>query len=66
MHRKPVSSSRIASVGWEKDTLEVEFNRGAVYQYYDVSYNEYLSFMNSSSLGSTLSQLDKTHRYSRV
>lgn len=66
MLRQPVSSSRMSSVGWENDTLEIEFKDGAVYQYYDVTHSEYLAFMNSPSLGSALSKLDKIHRYSRV
>ena len=66
MLRRPVSSSRMKSVGWMNDVLEIEFNDGAVYQYYDVSQNEYLSFIGSSSLGHALSILDKQHRYRRV
>lgn len=66
MFRQPVSSSRMSSVGWENDTLEIEFKDGAVYQYYDVTHSEYLAFMNSPSLGSALSKLDKIHRYRRV
>lgn len=66
MLRNYVSSSRIRSVGWEDDTLEIEFHNGAVYQYYNVSQDEYLDFINSSSLGSALSKLDKVHPYNRV
>lgn len=66
MRRQAVSSSRISSVGWENDTLEVGFPDGSVYQYYNVSRDEYVAFMNSSSLGSALSRLDKVHRYRRV
>ncbi len=66
MQRHYVSSSRISSVGWENNTLEVEFTNGAIYQYYNVSQTEYNSFINSSSLGHTLSILDKTHSYRRV
>lgn len=66
MNRQPVSSSRIRSVGWSNNTLEVEFNDGAVYQYHGVPESEYRSFINSSSLGSALSQLDKRHPYNRV
>jgi len=43
-----------------------EFHNGVVYQYYNVSKNEYLDFINSSSLGSALSKLDKVHPYSRI
>lgn len=66
MNRHPVSSSRMRSVGWENDTLEIQFNDGAIYQYYNVSQSEYQNFINSSSLGSALSRLDKCHRYQRV
>ena len=66
MLRHSVSSTRIASVGWENDTLEVEFHNGAVYQYYNVSRSEYQNFMSASSLGSGLSRLDKIHRYRRI
>lgn len=66
MQRHYVSSSRISSVGWENNTLEVEFTNGAIYQYYNVAQTEYNSFINSSSLGHTLSILDKTHSYRRV
>ncbi|MBQ7067014.1 MAG: KTSC domain-containing protein [Lachnospiraceae bacterium] len=66
MIRHSVSSSRISSVGWENNTLEVEFHNGAVYQYYNVSQSEYQSFLNSPSLGSALSRLDKIHPYNLV
>lgn len=66
MNRHPVSSSRIANVGWENDIMEVQFHNGAIYQYYNVSQVEYTAFLNSPSLGSALSRLDKIHRYSRV
>lgn len=66
MYRQPVSSSRIASVGWENNILEVKFHNGAVYQYYNVSHSEYVTFMNAPSLGSALSKLDKIHRYARI
>lgn len=66
MIRQSVSSSRIASVGWEANTLEVQFHNGAVYQYHGVSEAEYRSFMGSPSLGSALSRLDKIHPYNPV
>lgn len=66
MNRHPVSSSRIANVGWENDIMEVQFHNGVIYQYYNVSQTEYLNFLNEPSLGSALSRLDKIHRYRRV
>lgn len=66
MKRFPVSSSRMVSVGYENNTLEVEFTDGVIYQYYNVSPTTYSWFINSPSLGSALSVLDKQHRYRRV
>lgn len=53
MNRESVQSSMIASLGYESDTstLEVEFNSGAVWQYYDVPESIYHEMMNSGSLG---------------
>ena len=36
MYRQPVYSSDIRSIGYENGTLEIEFNSGGVYQYYNV------------------------------
>lgn len=66
MLRKPVDSSRISSVGWENNVLQVEFHNGAVYNYYNVTKKEYVAFMQSPSLGHELSILDKKHSYERV
>lgn len=66
MQRHSVSSSRISSVGWEDDVLEVGFPDGSVYQYYNVSQSEYRAFLDSPSLGSALSRLDKIHEYRRI
>lgn len=66
MVRQIVFSSRISSVGWDNNVLEVEFKNGAIYQYYDVTHSEYLNFINSPSLGRAISLIDKTHPYHRV
>lgn len=66
MQRYPVQSSRLSSVGWEDNVMEVGFPDGAVYQYFDVSKSEFDTFLQSPSLGSALSRLDKIHRYQRV
>jgi hypothetical protein len=54
MKRIPVNSSMIASVGYDRQerVLEVEFNTGNVYEYYDVPYREYLNLMKDESKGS--------------
>lgn len=66
MIRHSVSSSRMNSVGWDNNTMEVEFKDGSVYQYHGVTQVEYQNFLNSPSLGSALSRLDKIHQYNRV
>lgn len=66
MNRQPVNSTRISSVGWENNILEVGFPNGAVYQYYDVSECEYRNFLNSPSLGSALKGIEQCHNYRRI
>lgn len=66
MNRYSVSSSRISSVGWENNFLEIGFPDGAVYQYFDVSKTEYRNFVNPSSLGSALNSLQRFHRYTKI
>jgi hypothetical protein len=53
MERESVSSSTVASVGYAADsqTLEVEFIKGGVYQYYNVPEPVYQEFMASESKG---------------
>lgn len=66
MLRTPVDSTRIRSVGWENDVMEVQFHDGAIYQYMNVTKAQFDAFMSSPSLGSALSVLDKQHQYRRV
>lgn len=53
MERQNVQSSMIASCGYDSttSTLEVEFNNGPVWQYYDVPENVYYELLNASSIG---------------
>jgi hypothetical protein len=57
MERETVSSSNLASIGYDEENqiLEVEFNHGGVYQYFDVPQSEYDALMNASSHGSYFS-----------
>lgn len=54
MKRIPVSSSNIASIGYDPDrrVLEIEFLNGSVYQYFGVPESLYRGLMNASSHGS--------------
>lgn len=51
--KKPVSSSNIASIDYYKDSqiLEIEFNSGGIYQYFNVPESLYNELMLSSSHG---------------
>lgn len=53
MNRDSVSSSMMASIGYDASSsiLEIEFNGGAVWQYFDVPENVYYDMLNSGSLG---------------
>jgi hypothetical protein len=69
MNRQPVSSSNIASIGYdlESQTLEIEFLNGGVYQYFDVPQHVYEELMSASSHGQYLaSNIKGAYRYSKV
>lgn len=53
MERQTVSSSNLASIGYDanKEILEVEFNHGGVYQYFDVPSAIYKELMGAPSHG---------------
>jgi hypothetical protein len=56
VNRRPVTSSNIASIGWEQDsqgkgTMEVEFKSGHVYTYHEVPESVYESALGASSVG---------------
>jgi len=58
MYRKPVESSVVASVGYDRGrrVLEVELVGGAVYQYLDVPPKDYLAFLAAGSQGRFFNQ----------
>ncbi|MCP4583923.1 MAG: KTSC domain-containing protein [candidate division Zixibacteria bacterium] len=53
MERVCIMSSSLASVGYNsiKQTLEIEFNWGGVYQYHDVPEEVYIKLLASDSPG---------------
>lgn len=70
MTREYVSSSNIASVGYDamSEILEVEFNNGTVYQYCNVPERLYNGLMEADSKGRYFDAYIKKggFRYSRV
>ena len=53
IHRLPVNSTAITSVGWDQatGTMEIQFIQGAVYQYYLVPMETFAALMNAESIG---------------
>ena len=53
MKRQSVESSNLASVGYDEatQTLEVEFNHGGIYQYFEVPKEVYEELMIADSHG---------------
>lgn len=53
MDRRNISSSMIKSIGYEtsSSTLEIEFNSGAVWQYYDFPESTWYEFDSTDSQG---------------
>lgn len=69
MEREIVSSSNIASIGYDNDsqTLEIEFLNGSLYQYFDIPERVHDGLMGADSHGKYLARYIKGHyRYSKV
>jgi KTSC domain len=69
VNRVSVTSESIASIGYDErsQTLEVEFNHGGIYQYFDVPIHVQQELMNASSIGRYVAeQIKGTYRYARV
>lgn len=61
--RAPVESSCIASVGYAEvaETLEVEFQSGAIYRYFGVPPDVHVALQESASKGGYLNRYIKGH-----
>ena len=69
MDRELVASSNISSAGYDEaaETLEVEFNNGTIYQYYNVPAAMYEQFRQAGSKGQFLNTyIRNAYPYSRV
>jgi len=65
MKRIPVTSSNIASVGYDsaKMILEIEFYGGGIYQYYNVPESTFRDMLNSSCKGQYFDEKIKRAKY---
>lgn len=69
MERNPVSSSNLASVGYheESQTLEVEFLKGGIYQYFGVPPYVHQELISAPSVGSYFAKnVKNAYSYSQV
>jgi hypothetical protein len=69
MDRAAVSSSNISEIGYDRnsETLEVMFNNGSVYQYYNVGQALFDELMQAPSKGQFLNvYIKNAYPYSRV
>jgi len=67
MKRNHVESSMIRSFGFKNSTLEIEFNSGAVWQYFDVPKSVYDEMKSASSYGRFfLANIKEVYEESRV
>ncbi len=66
MERTLVSSTDVASIGYcpETATLEVEFLKGGIYEYYSVPEQLFFDFLNADSKGRFLNQYIKKGGFS--
>lgn len=51
MRRVPVESSVIAEIGYEEEVMEVRFNNGGVYRYFNVPPEVCLNLLKADSKG---------------
>lgn len=66
MNLKPVDSSRMSKVGWNENKMYIQFHNGDIYAYSNVSYDEYIKFISSPSLGSELESFQQKHPYHKI
>ena len=66
MHRQPVISTNLSSVGYDSitSTLEVEFLNGSVYQYSNVPSSIFNGLMSAGSKGQYFDRMIKKGGYS--
>jgi hypothetical protein len=64
-----VDSSNVAAVGYDEgsSTLQVEFNNGAAYQYFDIPESIFEGLRDADSVGAYLAaHIKGSYRYSKV
>jgi len=58
MTRTPIpNSTRVISMGWEAETMEVEFNNRSVYTYHPVPKETFDKLLASPSVGTEINRV---------
>jgi len=65
MHREPVESEALRSIGYdvEQHTLEIEFTSGSVYRYLDVPAHLHVGLMIAGSHGTFFAEQIRSAGY---
>jgi len=56
MRRMPVKSTVIAEVGYEDEVMEIRFNNGGIYRYFNISPEVCLNLLRADSKGRFFNQ----------
>ena len=54
---RSVTSAAVEAIGWEDETMYVQYTSGSTYAFFGVSYAEYENIKDSPSIGRALSSL---------
>lgn len=65
MERKPVSARMIKNMGWENQTMEVEYLSGAIYQYHEVNENDYIR-ASIGNIDKKVRLIGESHAFTKV
>lgn len=65
MNRRYVEARTIKSIGWENGTLEVEYMNGSIYQYFDVSEEDYIKSL-LGAIDTKIRRIGQSHRFSKI
>jgi len=59
MEMQPVTSSQVDSIGYDEEsqTMHVQFHKGGLYEYSDVTPEIHNQLLNASSIGSQLKSI---------
>ena len=64
--RRPVTSSNVSSIGWDNETMEVEFVSGHIYEYHEVPESAYQALLGAESIGKELHAMKGRYQSTRL